>query len=119
MSTKFAGESSHATVGSFVDYNLPEHEQTTGSSLVSVYRGDGTLVGRFNRDQLEIFAKGMGLRSRVRADSNPGEELGFTLASSVIAAMILKGLLGGPAKAFGVIAPAARAAMRKLNEQAF
>src|SRR3954451_2373053 len=118
MSAKLAGKYGHATVGSFYDYNRPEHELSTGSSKVTVYRGDGTLVGRFERRELEKFAKGAGLRSRMRADSRPGQELGLTLPASVVAAMKHKGLLNTPKDAFSLLVGPTESAMKKLNESA-
>lgn len=119
MGAHLAGAAGHATVGSFYDYNRPEHEKVMGSGLVSVFRGDGRFLGRFNRQELEAIARGAGLRSRMRADSNPGQELGFTLPADVLAAMKHKGHLASPNAAFSILAPSAKSAMKKLNEDAF
>lgn len=119
MGAHMAGPYGHATVGSFYDYNRPEHKQVTGIDLVTVFSGDGRLVGRFNRDELEVFARGAGLRSRMRTDSNPGQELSFTLPADVVAAMKHKDLLDSPSRAYPLLVDPARSAMAKLNEEAF
>jgi hypothetical protein len=118
MGVKLAGARGHATIGAFYDYNRPEHEQLTGSELVSVFRADGLLVGRFNRRELQALAEGEGLRSRRRPDANPGQEVSFTLPASVVAAMKREGLLSTPSKTFSILAPAAVSAIRKMNEAA-
>ncbi|MFO0796060.1 MAG: hypothetical protein U0804_01220 [Gemmataceae bacterium] len=113
----------HRTAGAAWDYQMQDHLDLGFAEAVKIRRGDGTLIGRVNRLQFIQFARGIGLNGeklrRPHPRASQGELLSLTVPANIAGAMKVAGLLDDQRKAFKLLRPAYREAMKVANQHTF